>query len=67
MLFLWAFYASCTIMLLPIWQGRTSIRLFLTFATQGKKGLDKALDKTAPIVEGVNGKVPDVETLKVSK
>ncbi|KAI9745919.1 MAG: hypothetical protein M1818_000600 [Claussenomyces sp. TS43310] len=51
-LFLWAFYASCTIMLLPIWQGRESIRLFLIFATKGKAGL-KAATGDGQVVDGV--------------
>ncbi|KIW81909.1 hypothetical protein Z517_04935 [Fonsecaea pedrosoi CBS 271.37] len=46
--FLWAFYASTVITLLPIWEGRRSIAAFCRFLITPKA---KRLEATAEIVE----------------
>lgn len=50
-LFLWAFYAASVITLLPIWEGRHSIRAFLKFMfeTKSKRAAD-----TAAITHGLD-------------
>lgn len=39
--FLWSFYAASTITLLPLWEGRTSIKEFMVFTWQTMSGKKK--------------------------
>lgn len=41
-LFLWAFYAGATITLLPIWEGRKSMKLFAVYIMKGRSGLKES-------------------------
>jgi len=56
-LFLWAFYAAATIMLLPIWEGRKGMWLFFVFLLGGKRKLRQKLEKSGArdggVIEGV--------------
>jgi hypothetical protein len=42
-LFLWAFYAAGTITLLPIWEGRKSLKLFAVYIVRGRRGLKETI------------------------
>ncbi|KAL1852574.1 hypothetical protein Plec18170_005705 [Paecilomyces lecythidis] len=47
--FLWAFFASTTITLLPIWEGRSAIKKLFVFVFHGRK----AVQEVAPITVGI--------------
>lgn len=54
-LFLWGFYAALTIVLLPLWEGRHSIKSFVVFLFQGKKAvISHAAPHRSVVLEGVD-------------
>ncbi|RFU25541.1 hypothetical protein B7463_g10794, partial [Scytalidium lignicola] len=59
-LFLWAFYASSTITLLPIWEGRKAMRLFAIYLFKGKEELKKRV----VVLEGTQHSVLE-ETVEI--
>ena len=54
MVFFWAFYAAATITILPLWEGRGSIREFLRWGTGKGISAGKARRKNVEVVDAVS-------------
>ena len=51
---MWAFYATCTITLLPIWEGKRSMKLFFVYIFKGKGELKRHAVAQVMATEGVD-------------
>lgn len=74
-LFLWAFYASMTITLLPIWEGRKSLKLFVIYIVKGRRGITEATlpevtegeDVKGEAIGDSKGQTPEEKTSNTSE